>query len=48
MSFRVYVSHSVAPYELGAIYGMAELAARKGMEPIIPDRQWPPDAPQCA
>jgi len=45
MSFRVYVSHSVAPYELGAIYGMAELAARKGMEPIIPDRQWPPDAP---
>lgn len=45
MSFRVYISHSVAPHELGAIYGMAELAARKGMEPIIPDRRWSPDAP---
>ena len=40
MSFRVYISHSIAPYELGAIYGMAELASRKGMEPIIPDRRW--------
>lgn len=40
MSFRVYISHSVAPHELGAIYGMAELAAKKGMEPIIPDRRW--------
>ena len=44
MSFRVYVGHSVAPHELGAIYGMAELAARKGMEPIIPDRRWQPAA----
>lgn len=40
MSFRVYISHSVAPHELGAIYGVAELAARKGMEPIVPDRRW--------
>lgn len=40
MSFRVYISHSVAPHELGAIYGVAELAARKGMEPILPDRRW--------
>jgi hypothetical protein len=45
MAFRVYLSHSVAPSELGAIYGIAELAARKGIEPIIPDRQWRPDAP---
>lgn len=45
MAFRVYISHSVAPHELGAIYGMVELAARKGMEPIIPDRRWPPDTP---
>jgi hypothetical protein len=44
MAFRVYLSHSVAPAELGAIYGIAELAARKGTEPIIPDRQWRPDA----
>ncbi len=40
MAFRVYIAHSVAPHELGAIYAMAELAARKGMDPIIPDRQW--------
>lgn len=45
MSFRVYISHSVAPHELGAIYGMAELAAKKGMEPILPDRRWQPGPP---
>jgi len=45
VSFRVYIGHSVAPHELGAIYAMAELAAGKGMEPIIPDRRWPPDEP---
>lgn len=45
MSFSVYISHSVAPYELGAIYGMAELASRKGMDPIIPDRRWQSIAP---
>ncbi len=45
MSFRVYISHSVSPHELGAIYGVAELAARKGMEPIVPDRRWSPDSP---
>ncbi len=45
VAFRVYLSHSVAPYELGAVYGIAELAARKGMEPIVSDRRWAPDAP---
>ena len=45
MAFRVYLSHSVAPHELGAVYGIAELAARKGIEPIVSDRQWLPDAP---
>lgn len=45
MPFRVYISHSVAPHELGAIYGVADLAAKKGMEPIIPDRRWQPIAP---
>ena len=44
MAFRVYISHSVAPYELGAIYGVAELAAKKGMEPIVWDRGWAPGA----
>ncbi len=45
MALRVYLSHSVAPHELGAIYGMAELAQRRGMEPIVPDRRWKPFAP---
>ena len=45
MAFRVYLSHSVAPHELGAVYGIAELAARKGMEPIVLDRHWAPNAP---
>ncbi|MBI3825141.1 MAG: hypothetical protein HY294_04010 [Candidatus Rokubacteria bacterium] len=45
MAFRVYISHSVSPQELGAIYGVAELAATKGMEPIVSDRRWTPDDP---
>lgn len=45
MAFRVYISHSVAPHELGAIYGVAELAAKKGMEPIVWDRAWDPATP---
>lgn len=45
MAFRVYLSHSVGPHELGAIYGIAELAAKKGMEPVMVDRRWSPDAP---
>ena len=45
VAFRVYLSHSVAAYELGAVYGIAELAARRGMEPIVSDRRWAPTAP---
>ena len=45
MAFRVYISHSVAPHELGAIYGVAELAAKKGMDPIVWDRAWDPAMP---
>lgn len=44
MAFRVYISHSVAPHELGAIYGIAELAAKKDMDPIVWDRRWAPGA----
>lgn len=43
VAFRVYLSHSVAPHELGAVYGIAELAAKKGMQPILSDRHWAPD-----
>jgi hypothetical protein len=45
VAFRVYLSHSVGPHELGAIYGIAELAAKKDMEPIVTDRRWSPEAP---
>jgi hypothetical protein len=42
VSFRVFVSHSVSPAELGIVYGIAEEAARRGMQPYIPDRNWNP------
>ncbi len=45
MAFRVYLSHSVAPHELGAIYGMAQLAEGRGLQPIVPDRRWQRVAP---
>ena len=37
MPFRVYLSHSVAPHELGAIYGMAQLAEGRGLQAIVSD-----------
>ncbi len=40
MAFRVYLSHSVAPHELGAIYGMAQLAEGRGLQAIVSDRRW--------
>ena len=42
MSFRVFLSHSVSPAELGIVYAIAEEAARRGMQPYIPDRNWDP------
>jgi hypothetical protein len=43
MSFRVFISHSVSPTELGIVYAIAEEAARRGMQPHIPDRNWNPE-----
>lgn len=43
MTFRVFISHSVTPAELGIVYAIAEEAARRGMEPYIPDRNWNPE-----
>lgn len=40
MAFRVYISHSVSPWELGVIYAVAEEAEKRGMVPFIPDREW--------
>lgn len=42
MAFSVFISHSVSPVELGIVYGIADEAARRGMEPYIPDRDWNP------
>lgn len=42
MAFSVFISHSVSPVELGIVYGIADEAARRGMEPYIPDRDWIP------
>lgn len=43
MSFKVFVSHSVSPVELGIVYAIADEAARRGMQPYIPDRDWDPN-----
>lgn len=43
MSFRVFLSHSVSPAELGIVYAIAEESARRGMQPYIPDRDWDPE-----
>ena len=42
MGFSVFISHSISPVELGIVYGIADEAARRGMEPYIPDRDWNP------
>jgi hypothetical protein len=42
MNLRVFLSHSVAPYELGIIYAIAEEIAKRGAIPFIPDRNWDP------
>jgi len=40
MAFKVFISHSVSPGELGIVYGMANEAAKRGASPFIPDRDW--------
>lgn len=40
MAFKVYISHSVSPSELGVVYAVAEEAERRGIVPFIPDREW--------
>ncbi|MDO8137233.1 MAG: hypothetical protein Q6354_06290 [Candidatus Brocadiales bacterium] len=40
MSIRVFISHSVAPWELPLVNGIAEEAARRGAVPLLPDRDW--------
>lgn len=42
MAFNVFISHSVAPQELGIVYAIANEGAKRGMNPFIPDRDWDP------
>ncbi|MEO0289985.1 MAG: TIR domain-containing protein [candidate division WOR-3 bacterium] len=43
MPFKVFISHSVAPRELGIVYAVVNEAAKKGASPFIPDRDWNPE-----
>ncbi len=38
--FRVFLSHSIAPWELALLSGMADTVAHQGALPFIPDRDW--------
>lgn len=42
MPVRVFLSHSVAPWELALVNGVADAAAQRGAIPTIPDRAWNP------
>ena len=43
MAVQVFISHSVAPWELAFVNGVADVAAQRGAIPTLPDRAW--DAP---
>jgi len=40
MAFKIFISHSVAPKELGIAYAIANEGAKRGAVPYIPDRDW--------
>ncbi len=42
MTFKVFISHSVAPRELGIVYGIANEGAKRGASTFFPDRDWNP------
>lgn len=42
VSFKIFLSHSVAPRELGIVYAMANEIAKRRKVPFIPDRNWDP------
>lgn len=45
MSFKIYLSHSVLPRELGIVYAIARELSKKGGYPVIPDRDWDSKGP---
>ena len=40
MPVQVFISHSVAPWELALVNSVADVAAQRGAIPTIPDRAW--------
>ena len=42
MSVRVFLSHSVASWELALVNSVADVVAQRGAVPMIPDRAWNP------
>ena len=42
MPVRVFISHSVAPWELALVNSVADVTAQRGATPTIPDRAWKP------
>jgi TIR domain len=42
MALKIFISHSVAPNELGIVYAIANEGAKRGASPYIPDRDWNP------
>src|SRR4030042_2405515 len=42
MAFRIFISHSVAPKELGIVYAIINEGSKRGVVPFIPDRSWNP------
>lgn len=40
--YRLFLSHSLSPWELGIIYAVAEEAAKRGIDLCLPDREWNP------
>lgn len=40
MAYKLFLSHSVAAFELGTIYALAEEVAKHGIDVFVPDRTW--------
>jgi len=43
--YRVFISHSVGPYELGLLYGLIGQSQAQQLQVFIPDRRWNSGAP---
>src|SRR5579862_6990855 len=44
MPFKVFLSHSAGPQELGILAGLIKYSVARELEPLIPNRLWNPGA----